>query len=123
LENALTGAGARRPGDNQTRRGARPRAERGRKEMSNEDLEELAREYRVLKAEEKAKKGNAEIVASKIKEELEERGKDEETVGIFIIRNKTIKSMRFAISRFKAAMSEYYNQFLEEVETTRFTVD
>lgn len=64
-----------------------------------------------------------ETLKDTIKRELETRGTDEMTVGVFKVRWKEYKSSRFDSKRFKAEHADLYEEYKKESTAKRFTIN
>ena len=56
-----------------------------------------------------------------IKREMEARGEEEMTVGVFTVRYKTVESSRFDSKRFKLDHADLYKEYQKKTVTKRFT--
>ena len=70
-----------------------------------------------------AKEIEAEITGleDEIKREMEARGEEEMTVGVFTVRYKTVESSRFDSKRFKLDHADLYKEYQKKTVTKRFT--
>lgn len=70
-----------------------------------------------------AKEIEAEITGleDEIKREMESRGEEEMTVGVFTVRYKTVESSRFDSKRFKLDHADLYKKYQKKTITKRFT--
>lgn len=70
-----------------------------------------------------AKEIEAEItgIEDELKREMEARGEEEMTVGVFTVRYKTVESSRFDSKRFKLDHADLYKEYLKKTVTKRFT--
>lgn len=70
-----------------------------------------------------AKEIEAEITGleDEIKREMEARGEEEMTVGVFTVRYKTVESSRFDSKQFKLDHADLYKQYQKKTVTKRFT--
>jgi len=83
---------------------------------------ELIENYLAWKEMEEQAKAERERYENMIKEEMEEKGKEEMIVGRFIVRFTSIISNRFNSTEFKKQYPEVYKAFTKPVSSRRFTV-
>ncbi|GHV47923.1 hypothetical protein FACS1894204_11780 [Synergistales bacterium] len=90
--------------------------------MTDTQLETLATQYKEARQEADNKKAIAESIADAIKSELESRGVERVTVGLFKIFWGAVVSHVFNTALLKDTEREKYTEYLEEKTTKRFTV-
>lgn len=82
----------------------------------------MIEKYLEWKAMEEEAKKEREALEAQIKEEMERNGREELTVGRFIVRFTKILSNRFDTTAFKKMYPETYKDFTKQVASRRFTV-
>ena len=82
----------------------------------------MIEKYLEWKALEEDAKKEREALEAQIKEEMERQGREEMTVGRFIVRFTAIISNRFNTTEFKKQYPEVYKSFTKPVSSRRFTV-
>ena len=82
-------------------------------------LIETMNNYDALAAKAKAK---ADAIREAIKEEMVRQGREELTVGAYIIRYTSVISNRFDSTTFKRLYADLYQDFTKPVSSRRFTV-
>ena len=94
----------------------------GGKNMSDNNMSVLIKDYLEIDAEIKAQQLVAEELRNRIKDEMTERGVEELEIDSHIVRYKDVLSNIFCTSKLKAKYPELYTAFLRQVPSKKFSI-
>jgi predicted phage-related endonuclease len=96
---------------------------KGEKEMCDkETLNTMVRDYLDIESEIKSKQVVLDGIKDQIKEELEERGVEELSVGSSIVRYRNVLTSIFDKTAFKKKYEELYTLYLRQVQSKKFSI-
>ena len=90
--------------------------------MLNKEIISKIEELKELEALIREAEAEVEALKDDIKKELTEQGKEEMTVGRYIVRWTSISTDRFDSTKFKDAMPEVYKMFIKQTKSRRFSI-
>lgn len=90
--------------------------------MNNQELTKQVRDLKELKRMQEELQAEITAIEDNIKAEMTAQNVTEMTVDVFKIRWTPITSNRFDTTAFKNKYIDLYNQFIQVIETKRFTI-
>ena len=90
--------------------------------MSGRVLVNRVNKLKALEKQQKALEKQIEELRTDIKEDMERKGLEEQTVGDYIVRFTTMVSNRFDSKAFKESHSRLYSQYMKQTTTKRFSI-
>lgn len=90
--------------------------------MLNKEIISKIEELKELEALIREAEAEVEALKDDIKKELTEQGKEEMTVGRYIVRWTSVVSNRFDSTTFKNEMEELYNRYVKQTKSRRFSI-
>jgi predicted phage-related endonuclease len=95
---------------------------KGKSIMLNKEIISKIEELKELEALIREAEAEVEALKDDIKKELTEQGKEEMTVGRYVVRWTSVVSNRFDSTTFKNEMEELYNRYVKQTKSRRFSI-
>ena len=90
--------------------------------MTERMITNRVRKLKALEEQQRVLQEQIDSVKDEIKKDMEAKGLEEQKVGNYTVRFKTITSNRFDSKTFKSVYAGLYEQFTKVTESKRFTI-
>ena len=90
--------------------------------MGEKALENRVKKLKALEAQQKALEKQIEELKKEIKEDMIQKGMEQQAAGDFIIRFSTVITSRFDSKRFQQEHAKLYGQYIKQTESHRFSI-